>query len=456
MKNICILLLFLLPFASVAQKGMPIKDGKLTTPLNANGQSITNVPFVRFSNGTEFDGNIPAPDMSSKVGTNEFVQATNQLHTVKLDKSVFSLATNDLWTALIGGTNSLWQFKLNITDYASGTNQIWQSLFAIQGRTNNYETAYTHSQSTGNVHGLTAGDIGAYTYGDTLQWGSLYFWGNGWSKGEEMDDGSLYLPTDEQWSGYPSIEMGTLASRNWVNNGYLKKTDDSQFSANSFALVAQQTNCFAVVSNNMIYVYEIRVAGQRGTNEMVIVDTDVLVDDFFVLQAPVIGTRFALSSTEGDIKTFTNANFPDHAGHTANDYYTPVIDMMFTSQAFVGCTVGAPTIEPQVIGGFYHLYATPGVINGTFMDVIVFQGDYTVYPTGGLETNLVGNLLVSGVVTNFQPEVSFSNLTLVGDIVFPNGVRMTGREQLNGSNTVHFVQPNDTTKFYITFPPPPM
>jgi flagellar hook-basal body complex protein FliE len=58
-------------------------------------------------------------------------------------------------------------------------------------------------------------------------------------------------------------------------------------------------------------------------------------------------------------------------------------------------------------------------------------------------------------ITNFQPEVSFSNLTLVGDVVFPNGVRMSGREQLNGSNTVHFMNPGGTAKFYITLPPEP-
>lgn len=148
MKKYAILLSFLLPFASVAERAMPIQDGKLTTPLNANGQSITNLPLLKFQNGAEFDG---TPASVGGVSTNEYTQGTNKL-----------------WQALVPITASIETNKNNIASVSNGVESAFaqietnrqhialasNAVVAVEGRTteieggtNRWNSAYAQSQT---------------------------------------------------------------------------------------------------------------------------------------------------------------------------------------------------------------------------------------------------------------------------------------------------------------------
>jgi len=167
MKNIVILLSFLLPFASVGERAMPIQDGKLITPLNANSQSITNLPSIKFTNGTEFDGTVPP----SGVGTNEFIQATNGLQQAILIESnrttVIEGRTNE-WnsayaqsqtnkTHISALSNDVDVVKVNVSALSNGlvlanANIANNSnrLVSVEGRTNLWNAAWQNPASAAN------------------------------------------------------------------------------------------------------------------------------------------------------------------------------------------------------------------------------------------------------------------------------------------------------------------
>jgi hypothetical protein len=247
--------------------------------------------------------------------------------------------------------------------------------------------------------------------------------------------------------GWGDHALAGYLYQSWFTNWLSTNAYNNIKAEGVFRLVSFDNNTWATVSNNTLYVWSTRLAGYRGTNEILIVDTDIGLDGFFVNQAPVIGERFPLVDSFNEVNTYTNAMYPEHNAHTYNDFNTPMVDYMFTYSAFVGCQTYVG-LEPQVVEGFYRLFANEAVYNGTFMDVIVFTDTYTFYPTEGTETYLVAVLSTTNDLSNYVSNSWLTNwitTNVFGVMVSASGGLTTSTN--NGTVTVDGsskVNTNDT------------